>query len=125
MTTNNSNVSPRRQRIKFTADWDKLKLPRFTTIRTYKPEKEQFYRSHKGEVFTILRVPHEWSVRGHKVGEATLLTVERVNPSRLSLPLLLEDIKINGKPEPGWLARIGEMGDGLLLTFENHTGILK
>lgn len=116
--------SPRRQRVKFSEDWDKLRSPRFTTIRTWRREKEEFYRAHVGETFTVLRVPTEWSHRGHKIGEATLLKVERVVPSALPLALLVEDVRRNGAPVSVWMDRLSRMEDGLLLTFENHTGLL-
>jgi len=111
-------------RIKFTADWDKLDGPRFTTIRSYRPEKHEYYQSKVGEVFTVLRVPHEWSYRGHKVGSATLMSVTVVRPAALPALQLQKDVLIRGKPDQAWLDRLLSMPRAILLEFENHTGLL-
>jgi hypothetical protein len=113
-------------RVKFSADWDKLKEPRFTTIRSYGRDKEVFYASHRGERFTLLRVPHEFAhhSKGRKIGEATLLSVSRVVPRELPLQVLLDDVRQNGRPSGEWLQKLGKMDEALLLTFENHTGLL-
>ncbi len=125
MTSNDSSTPSRRQRIKFSEDWDKLKAPRFTTIRTWRADKEEFYRAHVGETFTVLRVATEWSVRGRKFGEAILLKVERVVPKSLPLSVLVEDVRKAGAPSSVWMERLSRMDDGLLLTFENLTGLLE
>lgn len=114
----------RRQRVKFTVDWDKLRAPSFATIRSWRQDKEEFYRAHLGETFNLIRVSSEWQVRGPKIGEATLVGVQRVVPADLPVELITEDVLVRGKPDPEWLARISRMADGLLLRFENHTGLL-
>lgn len=111
-------------RIKFTADWDKLDGPRFTTIRSYRPEKHTFYQSKVGETFTVLRVPTEWSHKGRKVGEATLVSVTVVRPAALPALQLQQDVEIRGKPDQHWLDRLMAMDRAILLEFENHTGLL-
>ncbi|MGI0067845.1 MAG: hypothetical protein ACREB9_05445, partial [Thermoplasmata archaeon] len=117
---------PRRQHIKFSEDWDKLKWPRFTTIRTYRPRKFEFYRSHIGEEFTILRVERPtWSWGGRKVGTATLRRVERVVPREIYFGDLRADVMIAGKMDMAWMARLLAMDHSILLEFENHTGLLK
>ena len=113
-------------RIKFSADWDKLREPRFTTIRSYSREKEEYYRARVGKPFTILRVPNYWwSHRGHKIGTATLRAVRVVTPRDLPAGELHRDVLRDGIPDNGWLERLLTMDRALLLEFENHTGILR
>ena len=111
-------------RVKFTVEWDKLADPRFTTIRSYRPEKEEYYRSKVGEAFTLLKVPTEWSYRGHKIGSATLRSVRVVRPAELPAAELQRDVMRGGKPDQGWLDRLLAMPKAVLLEFENDTGLL-
>lgn len=111
-------------RVKFSADWDKLDGPRFTTVRTYRPEKHAYYQSKVGEKFTILRVPHEWSYKGRKIGEATLLSVSVVKPGNLPAAKLQRDVTRGGKVDQASLDRLLKMPTAILLEFENHTGLL-
>jgi hypothetical protein len=113
-------------RVKFSADWDKLKDSRFTTIRSYRIEKEKFYRALVGQPFTILRVPHEFShpSKGRKIGTATLRSVEVIVPSRMPAIELQRDVTIGGRPDQKWLDRLLSMDKALLLEFENHTGLM-
>ncbi|MGA7861671.1 MAG: hypothetical protein WCB19_07420 [Thermoplasmata archaeon] len=111
-------------RVKFSADWDKLDGPRFTTVRTYRPEKHAYYQSKVGEKFTILRVPHEWSYKGRKIGEATLRSVSVVVPGELPALEIQREVSLGGKPDQVRLSRLLAMPKALLLEFENHTGIL-
>ena len=83
-------------RVKFSADWDKLDGPRFTTVRTYRPEKHAYYQSKVGEKFTILRVPHEWSYKGRKIGEATLRSVSVVVPGELPALEIQREVSLGG-----------------------------
>ena len=121
-----STTATHRQHIKFSADWDKLKAVRFTTIRSWSGTKERFYREHIGEVFTMLRVPHEFAHprKGRKIGEATLLAVEKVAPRELPMALVANDVRIGGVPSVRGIDKISAMDEGLLLTFENHTGLM-
>ena len=111
-------------RIKFSEEWDKLREPRFTTIRSYLREKEEYYRTKVGVEFIILRVPNYWSHRGQKVGTATLRAVRVVTPRDLPAGDLHRDVLRGGKPDPKWMERLLAMDRALLLEFENHTGIL-
>lgn len=112
-------------RIQFTEDWDKLKAPRFTTIRSYRAEKEEYYRSLIGQPLLVWRKTGRSIWNGHKVGTATLRRVEVVEPRRLPAELLWTDVARNGTVDNAWLRRLMEMDRALLLEFENHTGILE
>ncbi len=111
-------------RLKFAEDWDKLSKPRFTTIRSWRPEKEAYYRSAVGSEFSMIRVPTYWSFRGHKIGSATLKSVRVIVPKELPAETLIEDVRRAGKPVQVWMDRLLAMDKALLLEFENHTGIL-
>ena len=74
-------------RIKFSENWDKLARPRFTTIRSYSKEKEEYFRCHIGQPFTILRVKNIWSYIGRKIGNAVSVQLARaLCASLLSAP---------------------------------------
>ena len=107
--------------IKFSENWDKLSKPRFTTIRSYNPEKERFYAALLGQEFTILRVQNyaSWG-GGRKIGSATLISVRVVVPARLPPADLQLDVMRDGKPDQKWLDRLLAMDRALLLEFENH-----
>jgi hypothetical protein len=111
-------------RVKFTVEWDKLKEPRFTTIRSYRPDKLAYYESRVGHEFTVLKVPTEWSYRGYKLGTATLRPARVVKPAELPAAELLHDVAHGGRPDQGWLERLVAMPSAILLKFENHTGLL-
>jgi hypothetical protein len=114
-------------RIKFTIEWDKLKDPRFTTIRSYRPDKFDFYECHVGEEFGIFKVPHQFAApwKGTKIGSATLRSVRLVEPARLSAKEILRDVTYEGKPDQWWLDRLLAMPTAIILEFENHTGLLE
>ena len=112
-------------RIQFTEDWDKLALPRFTTIRSYRPEKEEYYRSQVGKTMLIWRKTGRSLWNGHKIGTATLRSVRIVKPGDLPAAELRADILRGGQPDRTWEARLLAMDRALLLEFENHTGILQ
>ena len=113
-------------RIKFTLEWDKLKEPRFTTIRSYRPDKLDFYEHQVGEEFGVFKVPHEFAApwKGTKIGSATLRSARMVEPAKLPAEVLLRDVAYGGKPDQRWLDRLLAMPTAILLEFENHTGIL-
>ena len=111
-------------RIKFSLFWDKLSQPSFTTIRTYRPDKEAYYRAHVGEEFTILKVNGPYSIRGRKIGTATLRSVEVVRPADLPTAEVLADVQYGGKPDLVWLNRVMAYPKALLLTFDNPTGLM-
>ncbi len=111
-------------RIKFSLFWDKLSQPSFTTIRTYRPDKEEYYRAHVGEEFTILKVNGPYSIRGRKIGTATLRSVEVVRPADLPIVEVFADVMYGGKPDQVWLKRLMNYPKALKLTFVNHTGLM-
>ena len=110
--------------IKFSEDWDKLADPRFTTIRSYRPGKEAYYRSHLGEDFEVIRVKDYWKGRGRKIGTATLRSVRVVKPSELPAGEIHRDTVRGGKIDQVWMDRLLQMDRALLLEFDNHTGLL-
>ncbi len=112
--------------IKFSADWDKLKDSRFTTIRSYNLQKHKWYSEQLLKEFTILRVPHEFAhpSKGRKIGRAILLRVREVKPADLPAGDLQRDVTIGGRPDQKWLDRLLAMDRALLLEFENLTGLL-
>lgn len=115
----------RSRRIKFTEDWDKLRQPRFTTIRSYRPDKEEYYRGQLGQTFTILRVKNHWSNVGRKIGEATLVKVRVTRPKSLPVQVLVDDVTIGGRTEDTWLRRLLAMDVAVVLDFVNHTWLLR
>jgi hypothetical protein len=113
-------------RLKFSEDWDKLKEPRFTTIRSHSPEKEAYYRGLVGQTLLLWRThrPWGWSVHDHSIGRATLLRVTVVRPADLPDEVLMHDVMQGGKPSDRWKLKLYEMPKALLLELENHTGLL-
>ena len=112
------------KRISFTGDWDKLRDPRFTTIRSYRPEKEAYYRGLVGQTLIVWRKTGRSAWNGHKLGTATLLSVEVVCPRWLPAGMIQQDVMTGGKPDPEWLARLMAMEQGLLLGFESRSRYL-
>lgn len=111
-------------RIQFSEDWDKLREPRFTTIRSYRPAKEAYYRSQVGQTMLVWRKTGRAVWNGHKIGTATLLRVETVRPGEMPAEILHRDVMRGGRPDPIWFGRLLDMPRALLLEFENHTGLL-
>ncbi len=111
-------------RIKFSEDWDKLREPRFTTIRSYRPDKERYYRGLVGSAFVLWRETGHSFWNEHKVGVATLRTVRIVRPADLPAAEFRADVLRGGTPDRTWEARLLAMDRALLLELENHTGIL-
>ena len=111
-------------RIQFSEDWDKLRSPRFTTIRSYRREKEEYYRSLIGQTLLVWRATGRSRWNGRKVGTATLRSVSVVVPSELGYETLRADVLLRGVPSITWMDKIVGMDRALLLEFENHTGIL-
>lgn len=114
----------RAPRIQFSEDWDKLRLPRFTTIRSYRREKEEYYRGLAGQTLVVWRKTGRAFWNGHKIGQATLRSVRVIKPGDLPAAELHADILRGGKPDTVWESRLLAMDRALLLEFENHTGIL-
>ena len=110
--------------IKFSEDWDKLGEPRFTTIRSYRREKEEYYRGLLGRDFVLWRATWRSTWNGHKIGTATLRVVRVVTPRDLPAGDLHRDVLRGGHPDPEWMGRLMAMDRALLLEFENHTGLM-
>lgn len=111
----------RSYRIKFTEDWDKLRHPYFTTIRSYRADKERYYRGLLGRTFTVLQVKNYWSNIGRKIGDATLLKVRVTSPKNLPVQVLVDDVTIGGHIDETWMRRLLEMDLAVVLDFGNHT----
>lgn len=113
--------SKRLPQIKFSKEWDKLKDPTFSTIRSYDPKKEAWYRGLVGEKFRVrlVKKPYGWSYHDKTLMLAFLRKVERVNPRvDVDRKVLVKDVHYQGKPDGEWLERIILMDDALLLTFD-------
>lgn len=112
-------------RIKFTLEWDKLRDPQFTTIRSWNTEKEAYYRRCIGQEFSILLAKNYWDRDARKIGSAILKGVAVVEPARLNAGLLSKDVTFNGKIQQEWHDKLIAMPKALLLEFENCTGLLE
>ena len=108
-------------RIKFSLLWDKLNDPTFTTIRSWNVEKEEYYRSHIGEEFSVLKVKNQYSVRPeHMICHAFLLDVKRMKTKDIDKDTLEKDVSLNGQPSADWIIKIMKNETVLLLTFSKH-----
>ena len=108
-------------RIKFSLLWDKLNDPVFTTIRSWNIEKEEYYRSHIGEEFSVLKVKNQYSVRPeHVICHAFLLDVKRMKTKDIDKATLEKDVSLNGQPSADWIIKIMKNDEVLLLTFSKH-----
>ena len=111
--------------IMFSVEWDKLKEPRFTTIRSYNPKKMSFYEHRVGEDFDLIKTNGRYADRGHKIGSATLRSCRLVEPGRLPHQELVKDVLNGGKANQEWMDKLLAMPTAILLEFENHTGLLE
>ncbi len=108
-------------RIKFSLLWDKLNDPEFTTIRSWNNEKEEYYRNHIGEEFSVLKVKNQYSVRPeHMICHAFLLDVKRMKTKDIDNATLVKDVSLNGQPSADWIIKIMKNETVLLLTFSKH-----
>ena len=108
-------------RIKFSLLWDKLNDPTFTTIRSWNIEKEEYYRSHIGEEFSVLKVKNQYSVRPeHVICHAFLLDVKRMKTKDIDKATLEKDVSLNGQHSADWIIKIMKNETVLLLTFSKH-----
>lgn len=108
-------------RIKFSLLWDKLNEPTFTTIRSWNIEKEEYYRSHIGEEFSVLKVKNQYSVRPeHVICHAFLVDVKRMKTRDIDKATLEKDVSLNGQPSADWIIKIMKNETVLLLTFSKH-----
>ena len=105
-------------RIKFSLLWDKLKDPVFTTIRSWNPGKEDYYRSSIMQEFSVQKVHNPYSYTSvHVFCHAFLVEVKTLRPSEIDRSVLEKDVMLNGTPSPYWLAHIMKYEKVLLLTF--------
>lgn len=109
--------------ITFSENWDKLRAPRFTTIRSYRREKEAHYRRLIGSRFQIRVASGDTTYR--MLGTATLLSVRVVRSGDLPAEEIRTDVMLRGEPSRIWEARLTMMGKALRLEFSNHvdTGV--
>ena len=105
-------------KIKFTVAWDKLKDPVFTTIRSWNPDKEDYYRSSIMQEFSVQKVHNPYSYTSvHVFCHAFLIEVKTLRPCEIDRSVLEKDVMINGIPNVDWLTRIMKYEKVLLLTF--------
>ena len=108
-------------RIKFSLLWDKLNDPEFTTIRSWNTGKEEYYRSHIGEEFSVLKVKNQYSVRPeHVICHAFLQGVKRMKTKDIDKATLEKDVSLNGQPRADWIIKIMKNETVLLLTFSKR-----
>ncbi|MHB8552814.1 MAG: hypothetical protein ACYDAO_04420 [Thermoplasmataceae archaeon] len=105
--------------INFTLEWDKLKDPQFTTIRSWNTEKELYYRSCIGQEFSILLQRDCYDIFPKKIGKAILKGITVVEPDKLPTELLSKDVTLNGKIQQEWYDKLLAMPKAMLLEFEN------
>ena len=111
----------RYNRIEFSHIWDKLQDPEFTTIRTWNQGKEDYYRAHIGEKFTVLKVEHFYQYKpGNLICHAYLKGVILLDPRQLSTDLIRKDVSLEGKINQEWFDRISKMEKALLLVFSKN-----
>lgn len=105
-------------KIKFTRYWDKLNDPEFTTIRSWNPGKETYYRSCLGSEFQIWKASDRYPFRPeHVIHHAWLHSVKVFAPGDLPDALIKKDICYHGVADPEWLNKILKMDKALLLEF--------
>ena len=108
-------------RIKFTRYWDKLNDPKFTTIRSWNPGKEIYYRSCMGSEFQVWKASDMYPFRPeHVICHAWLHEVTVVIPAELSENMILKDVRLDGVVQDRWLAKLLKMDKALLLEFAKY-----
>jgi hypothetical protein len=105
--------------IKFSEDWDKLSAPIFTTIRSWREDKERYYRELVDHRFAVVRVRNLYTREFSQscVAQAVLESVEVVAPNELAQSVLEEDVRIKGVPDEKWLRKLRGMDAAILLRF--------
>lgn len=108
-------------RIKFSLFWDKLQDPEFTSIRPWSEDKENYFRSHIGEKFTVLKVENYYQRNpGRSIGLVYLKGVIQLDPRQLPTDLLRRDVSLEGKINQVWFDKISRMEKALLLVFSKE-----
>ena len=105
-------------KIKFTYEWDKLRDPEFTTIRSWNKEKEDYYRGCIGQEFSCWKVKNTFSyLPEYVICHAFLQDVQVLDPKRISMETLKKDTMLDGNVNSDWLYRIMKNKTVILLTF--------
>ena len=108
-------------KIKFTYEWDKLRDPEFSTIRSWNKEKEAYYRSCIGQEFSVWKAKNAFSyLPEHVICHAYLLDVKRMKSKDIDKATLEKDVLLNGKPDTDWIIKILKNDTVLLLTFSKQ-----
>ena len=105
-------------RIKFSHTWDKLKEPEFTTIRSDKPGKLDYYVSQMGKQFTVLYIDKPWPPRnGRLICYAYLRNVVLIAGQLIPNKILEKDVTLDGTPQMDWYQKIRKMDKAIMLHF--------
>jgi len=108
-------------KIKFTYEWDKLRDPEFTTIRSWNKEKENYYKEHTGEEFQVWKAKEAYPFRlEYVICHAYLLEIQVVDPKNIPLGVLQKDVTFNGSIERTWIDRIMKNKTVILLAFSKQ-----
>ena len=104
--------------IKFTYLWDKLKDPKFTTIRSWTALKEEYYRENIGKDFQVWKAREKYPFdKEHVMFHAWLQEVRVLKPEDIPVTLLEKDVQLDGVPDAHWLTKIRKMDKAILLIF--------
>lgn len=107
--------------IKFTHTWDKLKDPKFTTIRSWSSLKEEYYLNSVGQEFQVWKAKEKYPFnKEHVLFHAWLQEVKVLRPEEIPITLLEKDVQLDGVPEEHWLDKIRKMDRTILLTFSKN-----
>ena len=105
-------------RIRFSEYWDKLSQPDFTTIRSWNPEKERYYREQIGKQFTLLYTEKPYQYKNGKlICYAYLYSVEVKSPKEISAMELQRDTELNGEIRKDWFEKILKLKKVIVLRF--------
>jgi hypothetical protein len=105
-------------RIKFTQHWDKLTDSEFTTIRSWNPGKETYYRSLVGQKFTALFYKRIFQQKNGKlICHVYLKDMQVVDPKEIPQSVLERDVTLDREVNQAWLQKILKMPKVIVLTF--------
>jgi hypothetical protein len=126
--------------IKFSMLFDKLKDIEFTTIRSYTPEKEDYYTFMIGTNFQVwLSEPDEPYNAVKFLFNANLVSINVISPKTVfSLAkkkghykfkpalrdIIEDDVKVDGNIQQDWFYKISKMDRALLLIFSKSDPFL-
>lgn len=107
--------------IKFTHHWDKLRDPKFTTIRSWNDIKERYYKDAIGTEFQVWKAKDRYPFdKEHVMFHAWLQEVKVLKPEEIPITLLERDVQLDGAPDQHWLDKIRKMDKAILLTFSKY-----